>query len=75
MSEYTVYGCTRSVGDRIYRVSGYSSPEEAEFAAMSMAQDDGQWKAPKLREKWWQFWRQTEYTDLQKRLIARKASK
>jgi hypothetical protein len=37
MSEHTVYGCTRSVGSRIYRVSGYSSPEEAEFAAMSMA--------------------------------------
>lgn len=65
------YGCTRSFGGSIYSVSGYSSPDAAEFAVMSMAQDAGYWRPPTLRTARWQFWRPTEYTDLEQRLIAR----
>ncbi|TCR01096.1 hypothetical protein [Neorhizobium sp. JUb45] len=65
------YGCTRSFGSSTYSVSGYSSEEAAEFAVMSMAQDAGDWHPPTLRTARWQFWRPTEYSDLEKRLIAR----
>jgi len=75
MSSYTTYGKVRSFGTRTYRVSGFSSPEEAEFAVMAMAMDDGERAPPALRERWWQFWRPTEHTELQKKLIARGVKK
>lgn len=67
----TYYGCTRTFGHCTYSVSGYSSREEAIFVIHCQAMDDGNWHPPLLREKWWQFWRPVEFTDLEKRLVAR----
>jgi len=64
------YGCTRTFGYATYSVEGYESHEAALIAVLSMAQDDGLWSPPKLREKPWQFWRPKEYTDIEKTLIA-----
>lgn len=69
------YGCTRTFGGVTYSVSGYDSPEDAEFAVMSVVQDAGFWRPPALRTSWWQFWRPVAYTELEQRLLARAADR
>lgn len=67
----TYYGFTKKFGHATYSDGGYSSRDEAVFEVYSQAMDDGNWHPPLLREKWWQFWRPVEFTDLEKRLVAR----
>lgn len=59
------YGCTRSFGCSTYSCDGYSSLEEAKMNVYSRAFKNGDWSPPKLREKWWQFWRPTSHTELE----------
>lgn len=60
-----------TIGAHHYSVGGYSTREKAEYALYCLAQDNGDWHPPKLRDRPWQFWRPKEYTELEKRLIAR----
>lgn len=59
------YGCTRTFGCTTYSCDGYASKEDAEMMVYSRAHDDGNWSPPKLREKWWQFWRPVKHTKIE----------
>lgn len=65
----TTYGRTLTVGDVTVSVEGFGSPEEAEFRCYEMLFEDGDWKPRELREKWWQFWRPTEHTEIEKKFV------
>lgn len=63
----TTYGCTRTFGDWTLSVSGMPSREAALEDVYRRAFDKGVWRPRKLREKWWQFWRPTEHTEIEKK--------
>ena len=68
--EYTSYGCTKTLGNATYGVTGYPSAEEAEVAVHMLAYRDGNYHIPKLRDRWWQFWRPDVHSELDLRIIA-----
>lgn len=65
----TTYGVTRTFGTTDYGCSGMSSHEAALENVHRRAFENGDWKPRELREKWWQFWRPTEHTELEKKFI------
>ncbi len=66
MSYWTV---SRHLGNTLYTVDGAESKEAALLDIYRDAIRDGNFVLPPLREKWWQFWRPTEYTDFEKSLL------
>ncbi|WP_077961685.1 hypothetical protein [Ensifer adhaerens] len=69
MSKDISFGCTQSFGSATYSVSGMSSPFAARLNVYQRAYRDGEYSPPMLREKWWQFWRPTEHSEIDKALM------
>ncbi len=69
MSRETSYGCTRSFGSATYGVSGMQSRFDAILNVHQRAFEVGDYAPPALREKWWQFWRPTEHSNIDKALL------
>jgi hypothetical protein len=65
----TTYGCTRTFGEWTFTVDGMPSREAALEDVHRRAFEKGVWKPRPLREKWWQFWRPTEHTEIEKKFI------
>lgn len=65
----TTYGVTRTLGSITFTCEGYNTHEEALNAVYSQAFNAGEWSPPKLRAKWYQFWRPTEHTELEKSFL------
>lgn len=63
------YGCTRTFGTTTYGVEGMSSSFRALLFVYRQAHEDGNYTVPALREKWWQIWRPTEYSEIDKALL------
>ena len=61
------YGCKRTFGTTTYGVSGCLSAEEALEYVFRRAFENGDWRPRDLREKWWQFWRPVEHTELEQK--------
>lgn len=59
--EHRSFGCTRQFGLSTYSNSGMRSLEDAHMDVYGRAFKNGDWSPPKLREKWWQFWRPVEH--------------
>lgn len=73
MRSFTTYGVTRTFGGTTYRVEGLPSHEEALMRVHKRAFEDGNWTPPKLREKWWQFWRPREHDIIEAHFAALEA--
>lgn len=63
------YGYRKTFGIMTYGVSGCSSAEEAIEHVFRRAFENGDWQPRDLREKWWQIWRPTEHTELERKFI------
>lgn len=63
----TEYGCKRTFGNTTYGVSGCDSADEALERVYRRAFENGDWRPRDLREKWWQFWRPVEHTELEQK--------
>lgn len=63
------YGCSRTFGCATYSVSGLHSRFAAILNVHRRAFEDGLYSPPLLREKWWQFWRPTEHSEIDKALL------
>ena len=65
----TEYGVKREFCGVVYGASGFSSHEDALMNVHQRAFDNGDWSPRELRGKWWQFWRPTEHTDIEKAFL------
>lgn len=61
---YKSYGFSQSFGSVSYSVEGYSSEWSAKTRVYELAYSNGEYKLPLLREKWYQFWRQKHYSEI-----------
>ena len=65
------YGFTKSFGYKAYGVEGCRSLEEAHENVYRRAFEAGDWSPRPLRERWWQFWRPAEHTEIEKKFAKR----
>ena len=61
------YGLNKTFGNTEYGVQGMHSREAAIENVHRRAFENGDWKPRNLREKWWQFWRPIEHTEIEKK--------
>ena len=65
----TSYGCSRTFGSATYSVSGMPSRFSALLNVHQRAFECGDYSPPSLRETWWQFWRPTEHSEIDKAIL------
>lgn len=58
----TRYGASRVFGGTVYKVTGCLTRLDAEASVYRMMIRHGL-RLPRLRQRWWQFWRATEYPE------------
>ena len=59
----TTYGFTLQVSNGAYQVTGLPSRLAARTRCYRWAIENGDYHPPKLRNRWWQLWRPTEWEE------------